>query len=53
VASQGQSGYASGFFLFVLFSALSLGLAVLLARTHIAEEQNKVRKQKQMEKQHA
>lgn len=54
VASQGQGGYASGFFLFALLAVLSLGLSVLLARTHAAEEQI-ARKQKQppMEEQHA
>jgi len=39
VASSGQPGYAGGFFLFVFLAVLSIGLAILLARTHSPEAQ--------------
>jgi len=46
VAGQGQGGYAAGFFVFVLLAVFSLGLSIILARTHAAEEKL-ARKQKQ------
>lgn len=58
VTAQGQGGYASGFYIFVLLAVLSLGLSILLARTHTAEAQ-KAQKQElpveknPMEEQHA
>lgn len=52
VAGQGQPGYANGFLLFVLLGLLSLGLAVLLARTHTAEPKSMSTPQKSMEEQH-
>ena len=39
VAMQGNTGYASGFFVLVLLSVLSLGLALLMARAHAAHQQ--------------
>lgn len=53
VASQGQVGYASGFFIFVLLAVVSLGLSVLLARTHAAEEKASQKQKQSLEKQHA
>lgn len=53
VAAQGQGGYASGFFLFVLLAVLSLGLAFLLSGAHAAPRKPVAPAKKTMEDQHA
>lgn len=53
VASQGEGGYASGFFIFVLLAGLSLGLAFLLARAHTSEQRSDLTSKKSSEEQHA
>jgi NNP family nitrate/nitrite transporter-like MFS transporter len=42
VASQGQAGYASGFWIFAGLAIASLGLAALLARVHASEQKARV-----------
>lgn len=53
VTSMGQAGYARGFFLFVFLAALATGLAVLLARTHMAEQRSVPSGKKTLEEKHA
>ena len=53
VSAQGQIGYARGFFVMVLLVALSLGLAVLLARKHTSEQRIALAARQSLEEQHA
>lgn len=53
VAAQGQSGYASGFFVFVLLTVLSIGLAVLLFVTGMAHNKPAASSQRSVRDSHA